>query len=107
MSLKWDRRTSRGWYHVLPRLAFIGAALLLASDIGVLSGVVDRVSALPAIAALPVALSEFIDRQRLQTITDHCWHGLKPRSPRADNGGTIDPKSRRHVLRASTQRPPR
>jgi hypothetical protein len=44
---------------VLPWLAFIGAPLLLASDAAVLFGVVDRVSALPAIAALPVALFEF------------------------------------------------
>lgn len=44
---------------VLPLLAFIGAPLLLASDLAVLFGLVDRVSALPAIAALPVALFEF------------------------------------------------
>jgi Domain of unknown function (DUF4386) len=44
---------------VLPWLAFIGAALLLASDLAVLFGLVERVSALPAIAALPVALFEF------------------------------------------------
>jgi Domain of unknown function (DUF4386) len=44
---------------VLPWIAFIGAPLLLASDAAVLFGVVDRVSALPAIAALPVALFEF------------------------------------------------
>jgi Domain of unknown function (DUF4386) len=44
---------------VLPWLAFIGAPLLLASDAAVLFGVVDRVSALPALAALPVALFEF------------------------------------------------
>ena len=43
----------------LPLLAFIGAPLLLASDLAVLFGLVDRVSALPAIAALPVALFEF------------------------------------------------
>jgi len=44
---------------VLPLLAFIGAPLLLASDLAVLFGVVERVSALPALAALPVALFEF------------------------------------------------
>jgi hypothetical protein len=44
---------------VLPLLAFIGAPLLLASDLAVLFGLVDRVSAVPAIAALPVALFEF------------------------------------------------
>jgi len=41
---------------VLPVLAFIGAPLLLVSDAAVLFGVVERVSALPAIATLPVAL---------------------------------------------------
>ena len=44
---------------VLPLLAFIGAPLLLASDLAVLFGAVERVSALPALAALPVALFEF------------------------------------------------
>jgi hypothetical protein len=44
---------------VLPLLAFIGAPLLLASDLAVLFGLVERVAALPAIAALPVALFEF------------------------------------------------
>ena len=44
---------------VLPLLAFIGAPLLLASDLAVLFGAVERVSALPAFAALPVALFEF------------------------------------------------
>ena len=44
---------------VLTLLAFIGAPLLLASDLAVLFGLVERVAALPAIAALPVALFEF------------------------------------------------
>jgi hypothetical protein len=44
---------------VLPVLAFIGAPLLLVSDAAVLFGVVERVSALPAIATLPIALFEF------------------------------------------------
>jgi hypothetical protein len=44
---------------VLPWLAFVGAALLLIADAAVLFGVVQRVSALPAIAVLPVALFEF------------------------------------------------
>ena len=44
---------------VLPVLAFIGAPLLLVSDAAVLFGVVERVSVLPAIAVLPVALFEF------------------------------------------------
>ena len=67
---------------VLPVLAFIGAPLLLVSDAAVLFGVVERVSALPAIATLPVALFEFSlgvvsDRKGLQAITHHSWHGLK------------------------------
>ena len=44
---------------VLPVLAFIGAPLLLVADAAVLFGLVERVSALPAIAVLPVALFEF------------------------------------------------
>ena len=44
---------------VLPVLAFVGAPLLLVADAAVLFGVVERVSALPAIAVLPVALLEF------------------------------------------------
>ena len=44
---------------VLPVLAFIGAPLLLVADAAVLFGVVERVSTLPAIAVLPVALFEF------------------------------------------------
>jgi Domain of unknown function (DUF4386) len=51
--------TSRLVPRLLPWLAFIGAALLLVSDAAVLFGVVERVSALPAIAVLPVALFEF------------------------------------------------
>jgi hypothetical protein len=43
---------------VLPLLGFIGAPLLVASAAAVLFGLVDRVSALPAIAALPIALWE-------------------------------------------------
>jgi hypothetical protein len=44
---------------VLPVVGFVGAALLLASDVAVLFGLWDRVSALSAIAALPIALWEF------------------------------------------------
>jgi hypothetical protein len=44
---------------VLPWLAFIGAALLLVTDVAVLFGLVERVCALPAIAVLPIALFEF------------------------------------------------
>jgi hypothetical protein len=44
---------------VLPVVGFIGAPLLLASDAAVLFGLVERVSVLPAIATLPIALWEF------------------------------------------------
>ncbi len=44
---------------VLPLLAFIGAALLVASDIGVLFNLWGQTSAVTALAALPVALFEF------------------------------------------------
>jgi Domain of unknown function (DUF4386) len=44
---------------VLPLLAFIGAPLLLASDIAVLFSLWERTSAATALAALPVALFEF------------------------------------------------
>jgi len=44
---------------VLPLLAFIGAALLVASDIGVLFNLWGQTSAVSGLAALPVALFEF------------------------------------------------
>jgi hypothetical protein len=44
---------------VLPLLGFIGAALLVAGDIGTLFNLVGRVSAPAALAALPIALWEF------------------------------------------------
>jgi hypothetical protein len=44
---------------VLPMLGLIGAPLLIASDIAVVFGVIGRISAWSAIAALPIALWEF------------------------------------------------
>ena len=44
---------------VLPFIAFIGAPLLLASDLAVLLGLVDRTSSVTALGALPVAIFEF------------------------------------------------
>ena len=44
---------------VLPLLAFIGAALLVASDIGVLFNLWGQTSAAASLAALPIALFEF------------------------------------------------
>ncbi|MFP5345810.1 MAG: DUF4386 domain-containing protein, partial [Actinomycetes bacterium] len=44
---------------VLPGLGLVGAPLLLASDLAILFGVLDRLSPLAAVAALPIALWEF------------------------------------------------
>ena len=44
---------------VLPLLGFIGAALLVASDIAVLFGLSGQHAPVSALAALPVALFEF------------------------------------------------
>jgi hypothetical protein len=44
---------------LLPLIAFVGAPLLLVSDIAVLFGVWDRTSTATALAALPVAVFEF------------------------------------------------
>ena len=44
---------------VLPLLGFIGAALLVASDIGVLFSLWGQTSSMAALAALPIALWEF------------------------------------------------
>jgi len=44
---------------VLPVVAFIGAALLLVSDVAVLFGVWDRISAPSGLLAIPIALWEF------------------------------------------------
>jgi hypothetical protein len=44
---------------VLPLLAFIGAALLLASDVAVLLGLLSQTSGVASLSALPIALFEF------------------------------------------------
>jgi hypothetical protein len=44
---------------ILPRIAFVGAPLLLASDIAVFFGAYDRTAPLAAVAALPIAVFEF------------------------------------------------
>jgi Domain of unknown function (DUF4386) len=44
---------------ILPLVGFIGAALLLASDIAVLFGLWERMSAPSGLAAIPIALWEF------------------------------------------------
>ena len=44
---------------VLPLLGFIGAALLLVSDVAVLFGAWDRMSAPSGLLAIPIALWEF------------------------------------------------
>jgi hypothetical protein len=44
---------------VLPTIGFIGVPLLLASDVAVFFGVLDRAAPVAALAALPIALWEF------------------------------------------------
>jgi hypothetical protein len=44
---------------VFPLIAFVGAPLLLASDIAIFFGAYDNVSPLAGLAALPVAAFEF------------------------------------------------
>src|SRR3954454_12030490 len=44
---------------ILPILGFIGVPLLLAADIAVFFGVIDRAAPINALAALPIALWEF------------------------------------------------
>jgi Domain of unknown function (DUF4386) len=44
---------------LLPALGLIGAPLLLASDIAVFFGVIDRMAPIAALAALPIAVWEF------------------------------------------------
>ncbi|MBN9112414.1 MAG: DUF4386 domain-containing protein [Pseudonocardia sp.] len=43
----------------LPVIGFVGAGMLVASDIGTLLGIWDRVSPIVAIAAIPIAVWEF------------------------------------------------
>jgi hypothetical protein len=44
---------------IIPTVGLIGAPLLFASDIAVFFGVIDRVSSVAALAALPIAVWEF------------------------------------------------
>ena len=44
---------------MLPLLGFAGAALLLASDVAVIFGLWDRISAPSGILAIPIAVWEF------------------------------------------------
>jgi hypothetical protein len=44
---------------ILPLVGFLGAALLIASDIAVLFGLWERMSAPSGLAAIPIALWEF------------------------------------------------
>ncbi|WP_448617738.1 DUF4386 domain-containing protein [Geodermatophilus sp. URMC 65] len=44
---------------ILPTLGLIGAPLLLASDIAIFFGVIDRVSPFAAVACIPIAVWEF------------------------------------------------
>jgi hypothetical protein len=60
---------------ILPTIGLIGAPLLLAADIAVFFGVLDRMASLNALAALPVALWEFSLGVYLTV------KGFKPSSP--------------------------
>jgi hypothetical protein len=44
---------------VLPLLAFVGAPLLLAADVGIFFGAWDRTSPVAGLTAIPVAVFEF------------------------------------------------
>ncbi|MBS1904237.1 MAG: DUF4386 domain-containing protein [Bacteroidetes bacterium] len=44
---------------LLPTMSLIGAPLLIAAQIAALFGLIDRISAVAAVAALPIALWEF------------------------------------------------
>ncbi len=44
---------------ILPTLGLIGAPLLLASDIAIFFGVIDRVAPFAAVAFIPIAVWEF------------------------------------------------
>ena len=60
---------------IIPRIAFVGAPLLLASDIAVFFGAYDRTAPLAALAALPIAAFE---------LTIGMWlllKGFNPASP--------------------------
>ena len=60
---------------ILPMIAFVGAPLLLASDLAVFFGVYENVSLLALVAALPVAVFEFSFGVYLVV------KGFKPSSP--------------------------
>jgi Domain of unknown function (DUF4386) len=44
---------------IFPMVAFVGAPLLLASDIAIFFGVIDRVAPIAAVTVVPIALFEF------------------------------------------------
>jgi Domain of unknown function (DUF4386) len=60
---------------ILPIVGFIGVPLLLAADIAVFFGVIDRTAPINALAALPIALWEFSLGMYLT------FRGFKPTSP--------------------------
>ena len=64
---------------ILPLVGLIGAPLLLASDVAVLFGLWDRMSAPSGLLAIPIAVVGVLaghlpDRQRLQALPDHRRH---------------------------------
>lgn len=60
---------------IFPIIAFVGAPLLLASDIAIFAGVLDRVAPIAALAVVPVAVFEFSLGVRLLVT------GFDPTSP--------------------------
>ena len=60
---------------ILPTVGFIGVPLLLAADLAVFFGLIDRMSPINALAALPIALWEFSLGLYLT------FKGFKPTSP--------------------------
>jgi hypothetical protein len=60
---------------ILPTIGFIGVPLLLAADLAVFFGLIDRMSPINALAALPIALWEFSLGIYLT------FKGFKPTSP--------------------------
>jgi len=60
---------------ILPTIGFIGVPLLLAADLAVFFGVIDRTAPINALAALPIALWEFSLGIYLT------FKGFKPTSP--------------------------
>ena len=100
---------------ILPLVGLIGAPLLLASDIAVLFGLWDRISAPSGILAIPdrglgVLPGRLPGRQRLQALPDHrrhdhCQHPTRlPRRRRLTVEDTAGPTEARPLSRRAGHR---